>query len=101
MQKHFILYLHILLFIISLYTTSQTTIAIDFGSEYITTTVIAYKKPIQLIENPQSKTKTNTYLSIANKERTFGYDALSKIKKSPSTVFHHMQHFLAQKASSP
>lgn len=103
MQKHFISHLHIFLCItiISLYTTSQTSIAIDFGSEYITTTVIAYKKPIQLIENPQSKTKTNTYLSIANKERTFGYDALSKIKKSPSTVFHHLQHFLAQKASSP
>ena len=78
-----------------------STIAIDFGSEFITTSVIASRKPISLVENPHSKTKTNQYLSITNQERVFGYDAIAKIKKNPTTVFHHMQRFLGQLSSSP
>lgn len=80
---------------------NSSSIAIDFGSEFITTTVLAPRKPILLVENPQSKTKTNQYLSITNTERVFGYDAIPKIKKNPKTVFHHMQRFLGRFISSP
>ena len=40
----------------------ETAIAIDFGSEFITTSLIKSRKPIELIENPMSQTKTNQYL---------------------------------------
>ena len=83
-----------------LHIVHPSTIAIDFGSEFITTSVIASRKPISLVENPHSKTKTNQYLSITNQERVFGYDAIAKIKKNPTTVFHHMQRFLSQLVSS-
>ena len=73
-----------------------TAIAIDFGSEYITTSLIKSRKPIDLIENPMSQTKTNQYLSISNHERVFGYNAKVKITKNPETVFHNMQEFLGK-----
>ena len=40
---------------------SSSGIAIDFGSEFITTSIIRSRKPIELVENPQG-TKANQYL---------------------------------------
>ena len=77
-----------------------TAIAIDFGSEFITTSLIKSRKPIELIENPMSQTKTNQYLSISNHERVFGYNAKVKIAKNPETVFHNMQEFLGKLPNS-
>lgn len=78
-----------------------STIAIDFGTEFITTTVISSRRKVPtLVENPLSRTKTNSYLSISNTERKMGYDALVKKAKSPKTVFYSLQEFLAQTSSS-
>ena len=78
----------------------ETAIAIDFGSEFITTSLIKSRKPIELIENPMSQTKTNQYLSISNHERVFGYNAKIKITKNSQTVFHNMQEFIGKSPNS-
>ena len=75
-------------------------IAIDFGSEFITTSILLPRKPIYLVENPQG-TKINQYLYIKGDEKIFGVNAKVKAIKSPEAVFHHMQEFLGKTEDSP
>ena len=75
-------------------------IAIDFGSEFITTSIIRSRKQIELVENPQG-TKANQYLYIKDNEKIFGQNAKVKAIKSPEAVFHHLQEFLGKTEESP
>ena len=50
---------------------SASGIAIDFGSEFITTSIVRSRKPIELVENPQG-TKANQYLYMKDDEKIFG-----------------------------
>ena len=79
---------------------SAPGIAIDFGSEFITTSILLPRKPIQLVENPQG-TKINQYLYIKDNEKIFGQNAKVKAIKSPEAVFHHLQEFLGKTEDSP
>jgi hypoxia up-regulated 1 len=79
---------------------SASGIAIDFGSEFITTSIIRSRKPIELVENPQG-TKANQYLYMKDYEKIFGYNAKVKAIKSPEAVFHHLQEFLGKTKESP
>ena len=89
----------ILLFSLYIQTFSASSIAIDFGSEFITTSILLPRKPVQLVENPQG-TKINQYLYIKDKEKIFGINAKVKSIKSPESVFHHMQEFLGKTEDS-
>ena len=75
-------------------------IAIDFGSEFITTSIVRSRKPIELVENPQG-TKANQYLYMKDDEKIFGQGAKVKAIKSPEAVFHHLQEFLGKTEESP
>ena len=72
----------IILFYLFIYIYSAPGIAIDFGSEFITTSILLTRKPIQLVENPQG-TKINLYLYIKDNEKIFGQNAKVKAIKSP------------------
>ena len=78
---------------------SASGIAIDFGSEFITTSIIRSRKPIELVENPQG-TKANQYLYMKDNEKIFGHGAKVKAIKSPEAVFHHLQEFLGKTEDS-
>ena len=78
---------------------SSSGIAIDFGSEFITTSIIRSRKPIELVENPQG-TKANQYLYIKDNEKIFGQGAKVKAIRSPEAVFHHLQEFLGKTENS-
>ena len=79
---------------------SAPGIAIDFGSEFITTSILLPRKPIYLVENPQG-TKINQYLYMKGNEKIFGQNAKIKAIKSPEAVFHHLQEFLGKTEDSP
>ena len=79
---------------------SAPGIAIDFGSEFITTSILLPRKPIYLVENPQG-TKINQYLYMKGNEKIFGQNAKIKAIKSPEAVFHHLQEFLGKTQDSP
>ena len=79
---------------------SAPGIAIDFGSEFITTSILLPRKPIYLVENPQG-TKINQYLYMKGNEKIFGQSAKIKAIKSPEAVFHHLQEFLGKTQDSP
>ena len=91
----------IIIIVFSLYIQilSSSGIAIDFGSEFITTSIVRSRKPIELVENPQG-TKANQYLYIKDDEKIFGYGAKVKATKSPEAVFHHLQEFLGKTEES-
>ena len=78
---------------------SSSGIAIDFGSEFITTSIIRSRKPIELVENPQG-TKANQYLYMKDNEKIFGQGAKVKAIRSPEAVFHHLQEFLGKTEDS-
>ena len=78
---------------------SSSGIAIDFGSEFITTSIVRSRKPIALVENPQG-TKANQYLYMKDNEKIFGQGAKVKAIKSPEAVFHHLQEFLGKTEES-
>ena len=88
--------------LLSLYSLcfSSSGIAIDFGSEFITTSIVRSRKPIELVENPQG-TKANQYLYMKDDEKIFGQGAKVKAIKSPEAVFHHLQEFLGKTEESP
>ena len=67
----------IILFCLFLQIFSASSIAIDFGSEFITTSILLPRKPINLVENPQG-TKINQYLYMKGNEKIFGIN--SKVK---------------------
>ena len=90
----------IILFCLFLQIFSASSIAIDFGSEFITTSILLPRKPINLVENPQG-TKINQYLYMKGNEKIFGINAKVKAIKSPESVFHHMQEFLGKTEDSP
>ena len=79
---------------------SASSLAIDFGSEFITTSILIPRKPVLLVENPQG-TKINQYLYLKDNERIFGINAKVKTIKSPESVFHHLQEFLGKTQDSP
>ena len=81
------------------FISSASGIAIDFGSEFITTSIVRSRKPIELIENPQG-TKANQYLYMKDNEKIFGQGAKVKAIKSPEAVFHHLQEFLGKTEES-
>ena len=91
----------IIIIVFSLYIQilSSSGIAIDFGSEFITTSIVRSRKPIELVENPQG-TKANQYLYIKDDEKIFGHGAKVKATKSPEAVFHHLQEFLGKTEES-
>ena len=91
----------IIIIVFSLYIQilSSSGIAIDFGSEFITTSIVRSRKPIELVENPQG-TKANQYLYIKDDEKIFGHGAKAKATKSPEAVFHHLQEFLGKTEES-
>ena len=74
--KNFFLSLIIFCYLYIL-TFSASSIAIDFGSELITTSILLPRKPIKLVENPQG-TKINQYLYMKGNEKIFGIN--SKVK---------------------
>jgi len=88
--------------LLSLYSLiySASGIAIDFGSEFITTSIVRSRKPIELVENPQG-TKANQYLFMKDDEKIFGQGAKVKAIKHPEAVFHHLQEFLGKTEESP
>lgn len=81
------------------FISSASGIAIDFGSEFITTSIVRSRKPIELVENPQG-TKANQYLYMKDNEKIFGQGAKVKAIKSPEAVFHHLQEFLGKTEES-
>lgn len=89
----------IIFFSLYIYILSASGIAIDFGSEFITTSIVRSRKPIELVENPQG-TKANQYLYMKDDEKIFGQNAKVKAIKSPEAVFHHMQEFLGKTEES-
>jgi molecular chaperone DnaK (HSP70) len=90
----------IILFCLYIQIFSSSSIAIDFGSEFITTSILLPRKPIKLVENPQG-TKINQYLYMKDDEKIFGQNAKVKAIKSPEAVFHHLQEFLGKTEDSP
>ena len=88
-----IIYFIYLIFILKI---SATIISIDFGTEFITTSIVDSIKPIVLIESPMSSTKVRQYLSILPNSISFDIQAKQKISKYPSLVFHHLQYFLGK-----
>ena len=90
----------IILFCLYIQIFSSSSIAIDFGSEFITTSILLPRKPIKLVENPQG-TKINQYLYMKDDEKIFGQSAKVKAIKSPEAVFHHLQEFLGKTEDSP
>ena len=86
-----IIYFIYLIFILKI---SATIISIDFGTEFITTSIVDSIKPIVLIESPMSSTKVRQDLSILPNSISFDIQAKQKISKYPSLVFHHLQYFL-------
>ena len=78
---------------------SASGIAIDFGSEFITTSIVRSRKPIELVENPHG-TKANQYLYMKDDEKIFGQGAKVKAIKNPEAVFHHLQEFLGKTEES-
>ena len=97
--KNFFLSLIIFCYLYIL-TFSASSIAIDFGSEFITTSILLPRKPIKLVENPQG-TKINQYLYMKGNEKIFGINSKVKAIKYPEAVFHHMQEFLGKTEDSP
>ena len=97
--KNFFLSLIIFCYLYIL-TFSASSIAIDFGSEFITTSILLPRKPIKLVENPQG-TKINQYLYMRGNEKIFGINSKVKAIKYPEAVFHHMQEFLGKTEDSP
>ena len=79
--------------------SSSNGIAIDFGSEFITTSIVRPRKQIELVENPQG-TKANQYLYMKDDEKIFGSNAKIKTVKFPENVFHHLQEFLGKTTNS-
>ena len=90
----------IIFFSLYIYILSASGIAIDFGSEFITTSIVRSRKPIELVENPQG-TKINQYLYMKGNEKIFGINSKVKAIKYPEAVFHHMQEFLGKTEDSP
>ena len=94
------IFLHLIIFFcLFIQSFSASGIAIDFGSEFITTSILLPRKPIQLVENPQG-TKINQYLYMKDNEKIFGQNAKVKAIKSPEAVFHHLQEFLGKSEDS-
>ncbi len=99
-MTHKFLFTYLSLFIILLINfpsqiSTSAAIAIDFGSEFITTSIIQSRKPIELVENPQG-TKANQYLYMEGSEKIFGSGAKVKSIKKPESVFHHLQEFFGK-----
>ena len=89
----------IIFFCLYIQSFSASGIAIDFGSEFITTSILLPRKPIKLVENPQG-TKINQYLYMKDNDKIFGQNAKVKAIKSPEAVFHHLQEFLGKSEDS-
>ena len=99
MKTNNIFLIIIIFFSLYIQILSSSGIAIDFGSEFITTSIVRSRKPIELVENPQG-TKANQYLYIKDDEKIFGHGAKVKATKSPEAVFHHLQEFLGKTEES-
>jgi len=59
----------------------------DLGSEFYKIAVISPGKSLQMVENTQSKTKTNTMCSFYDGDRLLEADALVKQSKKPENSF--------------
>lgn len=66
-MKEINIFLFLLFSLINIITSSNSGIAIDFGSEFITTSIVRSRKQIELVENPQG-TKANQYLYMKEDE---------------------------------
>ena len=78
-----------LVLIISLASScySAGVLGFDLGAEFYKIAVISPGKSLQMVENTQSKTKTNNMCSFYDGDRLLEADALVKQSKKPENSF--------------
>lgn len=69
----------------------------DLGSEFYKIAVISPGKSLQMVENTQSKTKTNNMCSFYDGDRLLEADALVKQSKKPENSFSHLLKYFGIK----
>ncbi len=58
--------------------------------------MVKVNQPFQIVENIQTKRKTETALSFRDEERTYGADAVNKRARNPSQTFTNLNEFLGK-----
>jgi len=58
--------------------------------------LVKVNQPFQIVENIQTKRKTETALSFREEERVYGADAVTKRARNPSQTFTNLHEFLGK-----
>lgn len=102
-NSFFNIFILLTLTLLNIISSSNTRIrdfymGIDFGSEFIKASLFnTNNNQINMIENLQTKTKSNNIFALLEEERFFGYEALAKQVRYPNKCFAYMTDFLYSK----
>ena len=58
--------------------------------------LVKINQPFQIVENIQTKRKTETALSFRDEERSYGADAVTKRARNPLQTFTNLHEFLGR-----
>lgn len=82
-----------ILFCIS-YILKAAVIGIDLGSQFIKVGLISPGKPFRIVENIESKRKTENAVAFIEGERLFESSSVRKRNRYPSNSFVNLKKFL-------
>lgn len=71
-------------------------IGFDFGSSFFKITLVKPGQPFAIVENTATKRKTESFVTITEDERIFGYDSLTESTKYPTQTYSNLHRFVGQ-----
>ena len=91
-----------ILFIIGIFPAINTQIiGIDLGSEFFKVSItLPQSNKFHMVENLQSKTKTNTAIFLKNTDRIYESEVLNKKLKNPKNSFFYLSAYLGENKNS-